>query len=518
MTNLGQRAENVARKLAPASFTARQRPKTRNEEIQARKDADKIQSAIDFIGLLDPTGIADVVNMIGSLIRAKDEPDARRDHLKNAAISAIGAVPALGSMGFLGKKVKNLEAAAKAGQITSRPGFWGGTARTAGMVAARNPGWVVAALRGVINSLTVAFGRKGFLHTNEDRRRADVLDDMAQAGYGALDDIRERKGAVEGLKESATTGWKRIEARRRLRNIRAIRAARGPVELDGGLASTAAATKFDYGMWSIDTGSYPDPGASFAMRSSQSRGSRAMDFAKGVYRDSPAAWLTPIFRMFSQIFGPLTLARYAGMGPRAAGRLVGGGLKTAARMGWMGPVAAHVAGGWYFSPDNVTKVMRSLLEGATKATAATVTWTAALRVSNSAMLAYQQHLVPYSGVMGAAYSRYQADEMRRNVQMGRLTGGSYAGLSRSASALEDKTLPYRALGVNIANRMEQLFNTMQVHLISLAETAIPGLKESVDGLNWLLGDGGGSNLAPYQSLLHDIAKGKFTDKPTTRPR
>jgi hypothetical protein len=58
--------------------------------------ADTAQSALDAVGVVDPTPISDGVNALWSLGRAFTDPERRGEHLTNAAISAVSMVPYIG--------------------------------------------------------------------------------------------------------------------------------------------------------------------------------------------------------------------------------------------------------------------------------------------------------------------------------------------------------------------------------------------------------------------------------------
>lgn len=59
---------------------------------------DAVQTALDAAGVVDPTPIADGTNAVISLVRAGMEPDRAGEHVKNAAISAVSAIPYVGDI------------------------------------------------------------------------------------------------------------------------------------------------------------------------------------------------------------------------------------------------------------------------------------------------------------------------------------------------------------------------------------------------------------------------------------
>jgi hypothetical protein len=57
---------------------------------------DAAQSALDAVGVVDPTPISDGINAVWSLGRAFTDPERRGEHLTNAAISTVSMVPYIG--------------------------------------------------------------------------------------------------------------------------------------------------------------------------------------------------------------------------------------------------------------------------------------------------------------------------------------------------------------------------------------------------------------------------------------
>ena len=76
---------------------------------------DKAQTAGDVVGVADPTGVVDAGNAALSLFRAMAEPERRKEHMFNAVVSGISAIPYVGD---LAKIAKIPGAAAKAGRGT----------------------------------------------------------------------------------------------------------------------------------------------------------------------------------------------------------------------------------------------------------------------------------------------------------------------------------------------------------------------------------------------------------------
>ncbi len=80
---------------------------------------DRIQLALDAIGVVEPTPFADLTNTGISLVRAAMDPENAGQHLTNAAISAIGVVPYVGDVA---KLAKGYGKAGKAGKTVGKQG------------------------------------------------------------------------------------------------------------------------------------------------------------------------------------------------------------------------------------------------------------------------------------------------------------------------------------------------------------------------------------------------------------
>lgn len=86
---------------------------------------DKIQLALDGIGIIDPTPVTDGVNAAISLGRAAVDPSRRKEHMLNAGISGVSAaVPYFGDAAKLGKVPAIRRGLHTAGHVAS--GWMGG--------------------------------------------------------------------------------------------------------------------------------------------------------------------------------------------------------------------------------------------------------------------------------------------------------------------------------------------------------------------------------------------------------
>jgi hypothetical protein len=69
---------------------------TNGEPSRLSTATDAAQSALDAVGVVDPTPISDGINAVWSLGRAFTDPERRGEHLTNAAISTVSMVPYIG--------------------------------------------------------------------------------------------------------------------------------------------------------------------------------------------------------------------------------------------------------------------------------------------------------------------------------------------------------------------------------------------------------------------------------------
>ncbi|MGV3486236.1 MAG: hypothetical protein ACO1RT_17590 [Planctomycetaceae bacterium] len=76
--------------------------------------ADMAQTGLDAVGVADPTPIADGVNAVWSIGRAFTDPERRKEHLQNAAISAVSMVPYVGDTAKLLKARRYAATASRA--------------------------------------------------------------------------------------------------------------------------------------------------------------------------------------------------------------------------------------------------------------------------------------------------------------------------------------------------------------------------------------------------------------------
>lgn len=84
---------------------------------------DKIQTTLDAVGAAEPTPFADGSNAVISLVRAATEPGRRKEHLSNAAISAISVIPYVGDLAkaskYGSKAAKSTSTASKSAPTAS---------------------------------------------------------------------------------------------------------------------------------------------------------------------------------------------------------------------------------------------------------------------------------------------------------------------------------------------------------------------------------------------------------------
>lgn len=79
---------------------------------------DSLQLALDAVGVVEPTPFADGANAAISLGRAFiTDPDRRKEHLQNAAISAAGMIPYVGDVAKVAKIPRAAKTARRASQV-----------------------------------------------------------------------------------------------------------------------------------------------------------------------------------------------------------------------------------------------------------------------------------------------------------------------------------------------------------------------------------------------------------------
>ncbi len=112
---------------APSPATEPQSPASAAENSPQpsplSRGLDKVQTTLDAVGAVEPTPIADGSNAVISLVRAATEPGRRKEHLSNAAISAISVIPYVGDIAkswkYGSKAAKSTSAAAKSAPAPS---------------------------------------------------------------------------------------------------------------------------------------------------------------------------------------------------------------------------------------------------------------------------------------------------------------------------------------------------------------------------------------------------------------
>ena len=84
---------------------------------------DKLQTTLDAVGAAEPTPFADGTNAVISLVRAATEPARRKEHLSNAAVSAISVIPYVGDLAkaskYGSKAAKSTSTAARSAPTAS---------------------------------------------------------------------------------------------------------------------------------------------------------------------------------------------------------------------------------------------------------------------------------------------------------------------------------------------------------------------------------------------------------------
>jgi hypothetical protein len=406
------------------------------------------------IGTVDATGTADLANAVTSLIRAVDEPDQKSSHLRNAAMSAIGAIPFFGNAGFLGKSYKNAAVASKeaqrvAGVAASAPGL-SRLARINAKLAAHRPGVVIGLAHSIAQLAKSIVGRK------------DSTVAYSSGGGGSQESYGNTTS--EGDSGAPIFG-----------------------EQEGGIPSVHAAN-FNLADSNASSGR-----TQFAAREQQQPTLRARARAAydGFRGRSPAST----------------------GGSSGSSESFGGSYGNSPQLGESG---GGSSGGSSGGSHSLAAQGESLGGAFVKATLAVAMLGITAHSTAKSLLAAQSGIAVYNGTMGNAAAMSEARSVARAALTGSETGGSYAALSKSSSDMSDRMRPYTSLGINAANRLLQGMIELTSVGMTIAETIFP-LLEVVTYLTELLG-GSGTATAAYTTAISDISTGKYAPGPTVRPR
>lgn len=86
---------------------------------------DKLQYGLDVIGIADPTPVTDIANAAISVVRGIADPERRGEHLTNAGLRAVSAIPYVGDVakaGTLGRKAAQVATSSVGRAATSSTG------------------------------------------------------------------------------------------------------------------------------------------------------------------------------------------------------------------------------------------------------------------------------------------------------------------------------------------------------------------------------------------------------------
>lgn len=86
---------------------------------------DKLQYGLDVVGIADPTPISDLANAAISVVRGIADPERRGEHLTNAGLRAVSAIPYVGDVakaGTLGRKAAQVATSSVGRAATSSTG------------------------------------------------------------------------------------------------------------------------------------------------------------------------------------------------------------------------------------------------------------------------------------------------------------------------------------------------------------------------------------------------------------
>jgi hypothetical protein len=126
-----------------------------NEQSGYSGGLDALQAGLDIAGIADPTPIADLSNAGISLYRAMKEPHRAGEHLSNAFISGISAIPYVGDLAKVVKYGGKAAHAAKGGGAAAKQAAHAGHAGTEAAGAGAHQG------NGVFGSLLSSIGGGG---------------------------------------------------------------------------------------------------------------------------------------------------------------------------------------------------------------------------------------------------------------------------------------------------------------------------------------------------------------------
>lgn len=127
----------------------------------ATSSLDKAQTIADAVGVVDQTGITDLANAGVSLTRAFTEPERAGEHLGNAAMRALSAVPIVGDAAKLVKYGPKAAEAARGGNAAKALGSQGGAAHMPTGGKATFGGGVSAAAQAALQAIGGAAGGAG---------------------------------------------------------------------------------------------------------------------------------------------------------------------------------------------------------------------------------------------------------------------------------------------------------------------------------------------------------------------
>ena len=616
------RAAEVARTLSPFHFVARQATGANSpasEDAATREAVDRVQQIIDIAGIIDQTGVADLSNMLVSLMRAVDEPGERWKHLRHASLSAVSALPALGDLAKFGKQYRTTAHGVAAAEAIDRAATSKGT-REAVAASARwaqkHPGTVVAFVQRAAHLLGI-LTRARQNDQSKLQTTVDVLDELRGAytdwssdpslvsvGERVADEqierLRERAAgtgdeeeeaedeAAENIQEAtgslpqppssgpavatgtgsaaavapgaagrgpsrrtyayagvaaatiATGGafawWRRRQRRKAQQQAQAASGTSYTVRLPDGqvvhypAAGTSPTTMFATRPGGDETrvfwGTPPQAAVAsgVAPRSAADRGDAPPGGHGPIEPPEGPGLMSRLGHGFMRLPGPAItwagargVAGAWGAGNRAVtglwrlpGRAARKTWRTGAQMGLAGPLGMWATGG----PKALIQENRELagsIGGAIRSFKDFITTT---ERASSALLSLQDHLIQYSGAMAAAKAQYIADQIAREMETARSTGGTYQFLSQRQSSLQDRMVKYHSLSQNLRNAVGGVSSMLADRLLAAFEnTSLFGLL--VRFLNNQMA-GNQNAAAPVVNMLRDIADGKYTQ--ARRPR
>jgi hypothetical protein len=530
------------------ALSATQRAKAEAEKRSAKSARlDKLQRFGDVAGVLDPSGIVDGINALVSIKRAKDEPDRRAEHLKNAAISGVSMLPYLGDLAKLTKVGKAEKATTAGAKATGKTGVAAQPAKSGGS-------FVSQILTGAQNLAPLALqGAQAVFADHDKSMAAKTNEKVKSATPGPRPSILG--AAIQKVASPVIGGIASLFGGRKGATADAARPATGARPQASPGAATPSSPqpqsspwwrqpdnpadapiptpqgKFEYvwkrelrEWWQSKTGRRKGRGAAgAAQRPGREDRPNAPESQPpiGAPGESPSSPPPP------RSFGQRVRSAVGGLGTAIAA-------SVAPRERPIDPVTSEealrhgssfgdVMGGKKKLEDVEKEIEgnRRLAESKTRFGDAVknatgklggmalmaVGLTKALQTLNAATLARQRELAYVNANIAIAGGQADVAKIMRDIEMGRRTSGTMAGLSKESQDFEKAILPYAAAATNLGNRILALGTKMTNFLFEIA-THIPLISAAAKAAASSLEEEDREAVMPWVKLMDDAAKAR----------